>query len=260
MHTASGFQYEPAPDSPWVLLWFSQKQPQREKLVSELKLTIAARWRQYDPTEQVWRINKDMWPHALRVCRSYDLWTGREYDKATSSTLSEPAFSRQAPQPKRSAFSSGWEAENWPMGPGQQNGAAPPGGYHGGATAPPAEKAWQEFLGDTLAAQLAAAQKRIAVQQDEIVKMARTVKATQEEKTMLQLEIQALRMAVKSAQPSPASGPWSVLYLLPGAPPSVVTAAYRRLSMLYHPDRNPGVEAERKMKALNVAFSQLPHD
>ncbi len=42
------------------------------------------------------------------------------------------------------------------------------------------------------------------------------------------------------------------------APPEVIRAAYRSLSLKYHPDRNPGnVEATRIMAVLNVAYEIL---
>lgn len=42
------------------------------------------------------------------------------------------------------------------------------------------------------------------------------------------------------------------------APPEVIRAAYRSLSLKYHPDRNPGnIEATRIMAALNVAYEIL---
>lgn len=45
------------------------------------------------------------------------------------------------------------------------------------------------------------------------------------------------------------------LFLIPGAPPEVITAVYRALAMLYHPDHNGG--SEEKMKELNIAYSKL---
>ncbi|MCQ1536171.1 hypothetical protein FTO70_10865 [Methanosarcina sp. KYL-1] len=36
-----------------------------------------------------------------------------------------------------------------------------------------------------------------------------------------------------------------------------IKAAYRRLVFMYHPDRNPGVDAEERMKMINVAYSVL---
>jgi hypothetical protein len=42
-----------------------------------------------------------------------------------------------------------------------------------------------------------------------------------------------------------------------GAPAEVIKAAYRALSQRYHPDRNPGPEAERVMRLLNEAYAML---
>ena len=66
----------------------------------------------------------------------------------------------------------------------------------------------------------------------------------------------------QSAPPPKAApvGPWRTLYLMEGAPPKVVTAAYRALAFLYHPDRNKNADAEVRMKALNEAYEKLPHD
>lgn len=45
-----------------------------------------------------------------------------------------------------------------------------------------------------------------------------------------------------------------VLFLLPGAPPEVIRAAYRALSLLYHPDRGGDAQC---MKRLNQAYENL---
>jgi curved DNA-binding protein CbpA len=50
------------------------------------------------------------------------------------------------------------------------------------------------------------------------------------------------------------SGPWAVLYLVPGAPPEVIKAVYRALSQQYHPDRGGDVA---KMQELNAAMAAL---
>jgi uncharacterized RDD family membrane protein YckC len=41
------------------------------------------------------------------------------------------------------------------------------------------------------------------------------------------------------------------------APPEVIKAAYRALSQLYHPDRNPSPDAERVMRLVNEAYAVL---
>jgi hypothetical protein len=51
------------------------------------------------------------------------------------------------------------------------------------------------------------------------------------------------------------SDPYTVLWLLPGAPPAVIKAAYRALATLHHPDKPSG--DDEKMKAINRAYQQL---
>ncbi|NOZ00839.1 MAG: DnaJ domain-containing protein, partial [Deltaproteobacteria bacterium] len=41
------------------------------------------------------------------------------------------------------------------------------------------------------------------------------------------------------------------------AEPEVIDAAYHRLAAKYHPDHNPGRDAEERMKSLNEAYSCL---
>jgi curved DNA-binding protein CbpA len=51
-----------------------------------------------------------------------------------------------------------------------------------------------------------------------------------------------------------------VLFLLPGAPPEVIDAAYRALVKLNHPDLLPEPQraaGNEKMKLLNTAYAQL---
>ncbi len=50
---------------------------------------------------------------------------------------------------------------------------------------------------------------------------------------------------------------YEILQLHPSAHPDVIQAAYRRLSFLYHPDRNPSTEATEMMKRLNHAYEIL---
>jgi hypothetical protein len=47
------------------------------------------------------------------------------------------------------------------------------------------------------------------------------------------------------------------LKVVRSAPPEVIKAAYRALSQRYHPDRNPGPDAERVMRILNDAYAVL---
>ncbi len=38
------------------------------------------------------------------------------------------------------------------------------------------------------------------------------------------------------------------------AEPEVISAAYRRLSQMYHPDRNKSADAQERMTAINLAY------
>jgi hypothetical protein len=51
--------------------------------------------------------------------------------------------------------------------------------------------------------------------------------------------------------------PYAVLGLPPGASPSEVAAAYRRLAKRLHPDVAPGPEAARRMAEVNAAYTAL---
>ena len=60
--------------------------------------------------------------------------------------------------------------------------------------------------------------------------------------------------------PSVPDSAWDELHLQPGAPIEVVTAAYRALARLHHPDRWPPQEREertRKMVRINAAYDQI---
>ena len=48
--------------------------------------------------------------------------------------------------------------------------------------------------------------------------------------------------------------PYQVLQVLPTAEPEVLNAAFRALAMKYHPDRQPGRHAARRMAELNAAW------
>ena len=50
---------------------------------------------------------------------------------------------------------------------------------------------------------------------------------------------------------------YEVLHVHPSAHPDVIQAAYRRLALLYHPDRNPSPEATDLMAQLNHAYEIL---
>ena len=50
---------------------------------------------------------------------------------------------------------------------------------------------------------------------------------------------------------------YEILHLHPSAHPDVIQAAYRRLALLYHPDKNPAPEASEMMAAVNRAYEVL---
>ena len=50
---------------------------------------------------------------------------------------------------------------------------------------------------------------------------------------------------------------YEILHLHLSAPPDVIQAAYRRLAMLYHPDKNPSGLATEQMAALNRSYAVL---
>ncbi len=54
---------------------------------------------------------------------------------------------------------------------------------------------------------------------------------------------------------SKALDPHATLWLLPGAPPELVRAAFKCLATIYHPDKPTG--DEEKMKELNSAYRRL---
>jgi len=52
--------------------------------------------------------------------------------------------------------------------------------------------------------------------------------------------------------------PFAVLELAPGASPREIKSAYRKLSLLYHPDKNPGdAEAAEKFMEVSKAHETL---
>ena len=58
----------------------------------------------------------------------------------------------------------------------------------------------------------------------------------------------------RRAAPSTADA-YATLYLVPGAPPQIVKAAYRELAKLHHPDTSGGETT--KMQRLNEAYERL---
>lgn len=50
---------------------------------------------------------------------------------------------------------------------------------------------------------------------------------------------------------------YKILNIREGAPQEVIRAAYKALSMVYHPDRNGSVDANEVMQKINVAYSVL---
>jgi len=51
--------------------------------------------------------------------------------------------------------------------------------------------------------------------------------------------------------------PYAILGVDPSAPPAELTAAYRQQAKRWHPDRNDGVESERRMAQVNAAYDLL---
>ena len=50
---------------------------------------------------------------------------------------------------------------------------------------------------------------------------------------------------------------YRILQVDPSAHDDVIQAAYRRLALRYHPDRNPSAEAARVMTRINAAYEVL---
>ena len=50
---------------------------------------------------------------------------------------------------------------------------------------------------------------------------------------------------------------YETLQVSPKADPTVIAAAYRRLALLYHPDRNNSPESTEQMARINVAYEIL---
>lgn len=55
----------------------------------------------------------------------------------------------------------------------------------------------------------------------------------------------------------PSPDYYEVLQVHPAADPEVIQAAYRRLALKYHPDVNPGPQAQQRMAQLNAAYEVL---
>lgn len=50
---------------------------------------------------------------------------------------------------------------------------------------------------------------------------------------------------------------YAILEVSPIASPEVITSAYRSLARKFHPDANPSLEADARMKAINAAYTVL---
>ena len=50
---------------------------------------------------------------------------------------------------------------------------------------------------------------------------------------------------------------YQILQVDPSADPEVITAAYKRLSAKFHPDKNPSVDAVQRMSEINLAYETL---
>lgn len=64
----------------------------------------------------------------------------------------------------------------------------------------------------------------------------------------------AAETKASQAQSRPGDGPWAALWLANGAPPEVITAAYRALARIHHPDVGG---SEEQMKKINDAHESL---
>ena len=60
-----------------------------------------------------------------------------------------------------------------------------------------------------------------------------------------------------SRQEKSVKDPYTVLHLLPDAPPKLVDSAYRVLAKLNHPDVSDEPNADSKMKAINLAYESI---
>jgi curved DNA-binding protein CbpA len=50
---------------------------------------------------------------------------------------------------------------------------------------------------------------------------------------------------------------YKILQVDPSAEPEIITAAYKRLSIKYHPDTNPSADAHQRMQDFNEAYQVL---
>lgn len=57
----------------------------------------------------------------------------------------------------------------------------------------------------------------------------------------------------RPAEPAPANA-WAELWLLPGAPPEVIAAAYRAMAKIHHPDHGGDTRA---MQLINAAYEEI---
>lgn len=53
---------------------------------------------------------------------------------------------------------------------------------------------------------------------------------------------------------------YGLLGIRPTATPEEIRSAYRKLALKYHPDRNPGKEAEKRFKSIGQAYDILVDD
>lgn len=91
--------------------------------------------------------------------------------------------------------------------------------------------------------------ERPPAQSNEMDKLREQVARLLVENSQLQMQV-----AMARASRPPQSSVWNELFLVEGAPPQLVQAAYKQLAQLYHPDK--GGDAER-MKRINRAYDTL---
>ena len=99
---------------------------------------------------------------------------------------------------------------------------------------------------------------KVATLEQDLADMIRRAALLQAEARRL-LDDKAMLERALERQAVPAGIPpdYRTLFVLPGAPPELVKAAYRALALLFHPDRSRAPDATERMKALNGAYERI---